>query len=499
MPPSPPPSQAETVALLQRLSGATPLQTHISWVFVGAETVWKLKKAVRLPFLDFTSVEARRHFTRRELELNQPAAPDLYRDMVPVVRRPDGSLALGEVDDPRPAEDWVLRMAPVPAADFLDAVATAQRLDPALQDALADAVAAYHAALPPLPGVQPPMRRIAADNLPSALSAGVPPQQVQDWGKAELAALDALAPWCEQRAQAGFVRRAHGDLHLGNLCLWRGRPMPFDALEFDETLATIDLAYDLAFLLMDLDLRVSRAAANRVMNRYVARSGDAGLVRGLPAFLSLRAMVRAHVEARSGHPDPSARYLAAALDYLRPCPVVLVAVGGLPGSGKSTLARALAPLLGRAPGALLLRSDEIRKRLYRVPPEQRLPPDAYTDAANHAVFATLFADAAAAAAAGQCVLADATFLDPSHRAAIQGAARKAGVPFIGFWLQAPMAELERRVLARSGDASDATLAVLRHAAEHDSGPGTWHPLDATRAEDALHLAMTALQGHIETC
>ena len=196
-------------------------------------------------------------------------------------------------------------------------------------------------------------------------------------------------PWLIQRAGEGFVRRAHGDLHLSNLCLWRGRPVPFDALEFDRSLATVDLAYDLAFLLIDLDHLVDRAAANRVLNRYVARTGDVGLVPVLPAFLSIRAMVRAHVEARSGHATAWQPYLQAAQDYLRPAPAIVVAIGGLPGTGKSTLARALAPELGRAPGALILRSDEIRKRQHNVEPEQRLPQSAYSDAASQVVFATI--------------------------------------------------------------------------------------------------------------
>ena len=490
--------QQSVLDLLRRLSGAEPLQTHISYVFVGADEVWKLKKAVRLPFLDFTTLEARRHFIHRELELNQPAAPGIYRDVVPVVRLPD-SLALGAPGDARPAVGWVLRMARVSPADFLDAIAVAGRLTPELLDALADGVAAYHAALPPLTEARPPMARVVTDNVASALEAGLDCATVLAWREAEQAALDALAPWLEQRARSGFVRRGHGDLHLGNLCLWEGRPVPFDALEFDETLAITDLGYDLAFLLMDLDRRVSRAAANRVMNRYVARTGDAELVRGLPAFLSLRAMVRAHVEGRMGHPEASHRYLEAAQAYLRPAPALLAAVGGLPGSGKSTLARALAPALGRAPGALVLRSDEIRKRQCGVAPEQRLPPEAYSEEASAEVFATLAEQARQAVSGGQCVIADATFMDPAHRSALEQAARAARVPFAGLWLQAPAAELERRVVARTGDASDATLSVLRNAAAHDPGAGSWQPIEASDATTARDLALASLHAHIVPC
>jgi aminoglycoside phosphotransferase family enzyme len=494
-----PPQQAATAALLERLAGAPPIETHISLVFVGADTVWKLKKAVKLPFLDFTRVEDRRHFTERELALNAPAAPGLYRDMLPVVRQPDGTLVLATMPTDAPVADWVLRMARVPAEDFLDAIAARGGLQPALLDALADAVAAYHQALPVVAGVRPPMRQIALGNVPSALGAGLPATDVEAWRDAVLAALDALDKLLAERAEAGFVRRAHGDLHLGNLCLWHGRPVPFDALEFDETLATIDLAYDLAFLLMDLDRRVDRAAANRVLNRYVARTGDVRLVATLPAFLSLRAMVRAHVEARSGHAAAWRPYLHAALDYLRPAPTMVVAVGGLPGSGKSTLARALAPGLGGAPGALILRSDEIRKRQHGVPPEQRLPQAAYSDAASQAVFATLAAGVRTAAAGGHCVVADATFIDPAHRRAMEDAARAAGAPFVGFWLEAPLAELEHRIIARSGDASDATLAVLRRASAAVPGAPTWFAIDArevTQALDAVrhHVAAAAEAG-----
>ncbi|MEJ0018084.1 MAG: AAA family ATPase [Acetobacteraceae bacterium] len=257
-------------------------------------------------------------------------------------------------------------------------------------------------------------------------------------------------------------------------------------------MATIDLGYDLAFLLMDLEQRVSRAAANRVLNRYVARTGDAALTRGLPAFLSLRAMVRAHVEAKRGNPEPAARYLAAAAGYLRPTLPVLVAVGGLPGTGKSTLARALAPILGNAPGALVLRSDEIRKRRHGAAPEQRLPPTAYSEAASDAVFAELAVLAGIAASAGHSVIADATFIDPRHRALLENAANASGLPFLGLWLEAPMPVLEARIAARRGDASDATVAILHAASKSGAQAGTWTSLDATDAATALHQARAAV-------
>ena len=169
------------------------------------------------------------------------------------------------------------------------------------------------------------------------------------------------------------------------------------------------MGYDLAFLLMDLDWRVDRAAANRVMNRVIARTGDAGLSRGLPPFLSMRAMVRAHVRATAGQGEEARNYLAAAQAYLAQSPAFVLAIGGLQGTGKSTLARILAPEIGAAPGAVVLRSDEIRKRLHSVAPEGRLPESAYSEQANTAVNDVLVEQARSVAAGGQTVIVDATF------------------------------------------------------------------------------------------
>jgi uncharacterized protein len=488
-----PPAQTEVAAWLGHLAGAPPLETPISLVFLGPDTAWKLKKAVRLSFLDFTALAARQRFAERELALNAPAAPGLYRDVVAVVRGPDGRLGFGHGEgEGLEVLDWVLRMARVPAGDFLDAIAAAGKLDPPLLDATADAVAAYHAACPKV-AVADPLERIvgiAAGNTVAARDAGLDAAAVAAWDRDIAAELRGLGPWLARRARHGFVRRAHGDLHLGNLCLWRGRPVPFDALEFDEAMATIDLGYDLAFLLMDLDRRAGRAAANRVMNRYIARTGDVGLLAGLPGFLSLRAMVRAHVAARGGDATGAAAYLGAALAYLRPEAPVAVAIGGLQGTGKSTLARALAPGLGRAPGALVLRSDEMRKRLNGVAPEVRLPPAAYTETESRRVFRALAAAAREALAAGQAVVADATFGDPAHRRALRRAAGQ--TPFLGLWLEAPLAVLEARLAARQGDASDATVAVLRARATDRRPPRGWQRIAAEDAGAALAAARVAL-------
>ena len=491
-----PPAQAGAAALLARLTGAERLvETHISAVFIGGGRALKLKKAVGLGFLDFTSPAARRRFTERELALNAPAAPGLYRAVHGI---PGAADRLVAADDPV-AVDWVLEMAAVPPGDFLDAVAARGGVDEAMQDALGDvAVALRKAYSPPADGCDPVtgFDAVLRSNARAALVSGLNAARVVAWRRAAGRCLRRLAPVLQARAAEGRIRRCHGDLHLGNLLLWGGRPTPFDALEFDEALATIDTGYDLAFLVADLLRRSGRPAACRVLNRAVAVGGDAGLVAGLPLWLSSRAMIRAHCLARiPGEEAGADAFLAEAELYLRPPLPRLVAVGGLPGAGKTRLGRALAPRFGAAPGALHLRSDEIRKRLAGVSPEAPLPPEAYTAPASAAVHEALFRDAAAALQGGHSVVADAAFLDPARRAGIEAVARAAGVPFAGFWLEAPIEVLRARVAARRGDASDATVAVLDGAAGQSTGEIGWTRLDASG--DPLAAALAAAQ--LQTC
>jgi predicted kinase len=295
-----------------------------------------------------------------------------------------------------------------------------------------------------------------------------------------------------ERALAGLVRRCHGDLHLNNIVLWHDHPRLFDALEFDDDLATVDTLYDLAFLLMDLDRNRQRQAANIVLNRYLWRSNtqlDLRGLRALPLFLGLRAGIRAMVTAERAEQGSASvadrqsacELLDAGITYLTPNAPQLVAIAGLSGSGKSTLGRALAPEVGPAPGAVHLRSDPERKGLYDVDETNRLGPGAYTEEANRKVYATLRTKARQVLAAGHAAVVDAVFDRPEERAGIEVVAAELGVVFRGLWLEAPASQLLDRVGARRGDASDATAEVVRQQLARDTGPLTtsWFAIDAS--------------------
>ncbi len=308
------------------------------------------------------------------------------------------------------------------------------------------------------------------------------------------AALERARDLLEQRRAEGFVRHCHGDLHLGNIVLLDGEPVLFDCLEFDEALASIDTFYDLAFLLMDLvhrDLRRARAASpERLSRRHLGRCrhGAAAPVPVVPRDdpRQGRGLRRAIRGRRCRGEIAAARaYLDLAQRFLAPGPPRLVAIGGVSGTGKSTLARALAPGLGAAPGAVMLRSDVIRKKLFGAAPTERLGPEAYREEVSLKVYDTLTFARETLLRAGHSVIVDAVFLERPRPRPIEQVAADAGVPFAGLWLTAPAETLMARVRSRKDDASDATEAVLQAQLEVDPGPLDLVQLDAGGAPDTV--------------
>lgn len=481
------------------------IDTHISSIFLAGDRVFKLKRAVTLPFLDFATLEQRRLACQAEVALNRRTAPNLYRGLATVSRQADGRLVLGDGGE---VVEWLVAMNRFDQDSLFDRMAAAGSLTRDHMLDLAEAIADFHAHAEHRPkhGGRAGLAWTIANNRESQLPyapAIFSALDIERLAQESTAELESVATLLEERRQDGFVRLCHGDLHLRNICLFDGRPTPFDAIEFSDDIASIDVQYDLAFLLMDLDFRGFRRLASLVFNHYQQVTGDLGGLRALPLFLSCRAGIRAHVAANiaTGRQDgedsewagEARRYLSAALDYLKPQPPRLVAVGGLSGSGKSRMGRELAPWLGACPGAVVVRSDVLRKRLMGVDIGERLDQDGYTTQMTEKTYQALYDETAAALAAGHCVVADAVFARPEQRQAIAAVARRMGVPFDGLWLEASPEVMIERIRSRRRNASDATAEVLLQQLKYDLGDMTWRRFDTGVAKsDSLAAVRQAL-------
>ena len=481
--------------------------THGAMVFLAGARAYKIKRAVRFPYMDFSTLALRRAACEKELRLNRRTAPALYLETRPVLRRPDGGLSF---EGPGEPVEWTLVMRRFEQDGLFDKLAEAGRLTPELMTALTDAVVAFHAEAERLDatrssgGGEAGLRYAAEETLEEFA------ERPDLFPEAEVAALNARLQEAlarrggllDARLAQGFVRHCHGDLHLRNICLIEGRPTLFDCIEFNDDFAGIDVLYDLAYLLMDLEHRGLRPLANRVLNRYFQAGEDLDGLATLPLFLATRALVRAKVTASAEASQASAAartqlreaaraYFLAGRRYLAPPVPRLVAVGGLSGSGKTTLARLLAPRIGAAPGALHLRSDVIRKQLCGVAELEPLPQAAYAEAVGARVYEEIAARARAALEAGQAVIADAVYAAPAERRAIEDLAQRLKLRFDGLWLEAPPETLIARVEGRQGDASDADAAVVQRQLAFDTGGPDWPHLVADAPPEALARSAAA--------
>jgi uncharacterized protein len=479
--------------------------THAAELFLIGERAFKMKRRVRYSFLDFSTLAGRKRALDAELRLNRRTAPMLYHRVVPVTLHEGGGL---RVDGDGEPVEWLLEMKRFDQAVLLDRIAERRGLEPNTIDALATTLAAFHdkAERRPDLGGHAAMAEVIegnADDLTSLVGRVFEGKQVRALDQTTRAALERARDLLEQRRRDGFVRHCHGDLHLGNIVLLDGAPVLFDCLEFDEALATIDTFYDLAFLLMDLVHRDLGALAQRLLGGYLDDTWDDAATALLPLFLSCRAAIRAKVlgfaaESAAGEAAEeiaaAQAYLELAQRFLTPAPPRLIAIGGISGTGKSTLARALAPGLGAAPGAVNLRSDVIRKKLFGAAPTDRLGPEAYREEVSVRVYNILLSRATTLLRAGQSVIVDAVCLEAGDRARIEQVAVDVGVPFAGLWLTAPSKTLRARLANRTNDASDATAAVLEAQLEVDPGPLTWPKLDAGVDPDTVAAKARAMLG-----
>lgn len=487
------------------------IETHANHIFLAGDFAWKMKKPIRFSFLDFSTSQKRREACESELALNRRTAPELYVGLAAVTKG-DGGFGLVPVEPgapaPQDAVDWLVKMKRFDNDGLLARQEDEGRLKTALVEDLAARVATFHAGAEVMRdfGGADAFAKIVADNAHDMLekAGGTFSNEEAERTKAQCDELiERHGRLMDNRRDTGWVRRCHGDLHLGNVVEIDGKPVIFDCIEFNENIACIDVLYDLAFLLMDLSFREGETAflANRALNAYFDHTVEADIddmIAGLPLlplFVAVRAVVRAKVTAmqveQGGDPKLKERaraFFDFAMTSFDPGEPRLVAIGGLSGTGKSTVAKELAPGLGRPAGALHLRTDIIRKRLFNVGPLERLPQEAYAPEVGARVYAEMFRLARHALEAGISVVTDAVFAQEEERTRAAGLAREMGVPFAGIWLEADPAVLEARVLARSkkaNDASDADVAVLHRQLNYDVGTMDWHRLDAAGTPDEI--------------
>jgi aminoglycoside phosphotransferase family enzyme/predicted kinase len=482
------------------------IDTHTAVVFLAGTRAWKLKRAVVFDYLDFSTAERRKQSCEAEVRLNQRTAPTLYRGFTAVTHEPSGALALGGSGTP---VDWLVEMNRFDQEALLDRLALNNRLDMELMPQLASSVARFHLSAEQRRdhGGKAGMTWVVEGNAAGFAEFGASVLEptacarLIDATRHEIARHGALL---DARRDSGLVRQCHGDLHLRNIVLVDGHPTLFDAIEFNDEIACNDVMYDLAFLLMDLLHRRLPRHANAVWNGYLSETNDLNGLALMPLFLSCRAAVRSKTSATAAslQKDPRRRldletlageYLTMAEDLLHPPEPRLIAIGGLSGSGKSTLAFAIAPSTGAAPGAVVLRSDEIRKRRRGVTPLEPLGQAGYTAEISERVYETIAERTRLAIQAGHCAIADAVYARPADRAAIERVAADARVPFIGLWLDAPERVLLERLQQRRHDASDADANVLRSQMMQDSGVIGWRRIDSSApAAVVLERAMASM-------
>jgi aminoglycoside phosphotransferase family enzyme/predicted kinase len=495
--------QEEVIAFLSRgttfgVSKVDVIETHASIVFLAGDLAYKLKKNLRYSYLDYSSVALRRAACEAEFAINGRLAPHLYRGVQPVTREND-RLALGGAGEPI---DWLLIMRRFDQEMQFDRMAARGALPIELMRPLADRIAEVHAAAPRRPdhGGRDGLHKaidITIENLKIAAAHGLPREDADRWSAMAVAALETLAPLLERRRVDGHVRACHGDLHLQNICLFEGVPTLFDAIEFDEAISCTDVLYDVAFLLMDLRYRGLDIHGNRIFNRYLDRVDEAAGLPALPLFLSTRAAIRAQIAVASAlhrHDgagdlkpfiDQARSYLDLALSFLAPAAPRLIAVGGVSGTGKTTVANAIAPSIQPVPGARVLRSDVLRKRAAGISPETRLSASAYSLEAHEENYRRLLDETRLCLSSGYSVIVDAVFAKAGERAALRDLAESVKVPFVGLWLDAPQAALERRIAGRHDDASDATVEVLHKQLGWVEKPTDWRRVDADGLSDAV--------------
>jgi aminoglycoside phosphotransferase family enzyme/predicted kinase len=454
------------------------IETHISWIVLTGTFAYKIKKPVYFGFLDFSTLELRRFYCHEELRLNSRLAPDLYLRVVPIT----GTSAQPHLDGSGEAIEYAIQMRQFDNVGLFNRLVQKHRLFPEYLDHLAEILADFHAAIDRAT-VSDPMGQAqqcweASEqnfiHIRSRLDCAEDRAQLkklQHWSEDEYQRCYAIM---QERHRQGFIRECHGDLHLGNIVLRNGHPTPFDGIEFNENLRWIDVISELAFLVMDLEVKGQFDLAVRFLNRYLELTGDySGLIL-FDYYRLYRAMVRVKIAliTLDEEPNPKTReelqaqyrrYIEYGLGLIRPHQPLLVMTHGYSGSGKSYLAALLAERLW----AIHLRSDIERKRLAGLAPRtvsfSALNNGLYTAEMTHRTYRHLLDLAETLLRAKYSVIIDATFLQQEQRERVRYLAMRQNAPLLVLDCRAPIERLRERIKSRIGlgnDPSEADIAVL---------------------------------------
>ncbi len=464
----------ELVQHLQQQLQARLIETHISWVLLDGTHAWKIKKPVKLPFLDFSELATRRRLCEVELQLNRRLAPQLYLDVCPVLGTPQAPRLASPEDAGQavavPAIEYALRMQQFEPGALLSERLAAGRLQGAHLDRLARRLAVFHqsagVAGPGSGWGSPAQITQPVEGLLDGLAAhgcAAACAQLRPWLQAQAEQLHDT--WLLRQAQ-GHIVEGHGDLHLANAVVLGDEVTAFDCIEFDPALRWIDGLNDIAFMVMDLLAHARADLAWRFLNAYLDERGDHAGLPVLRYYLVYRALVRALVARLRGDQGVQAQgpdYLALALQLIEPTRPRLLITHGASGSGKSFVAGQLLEQVG----AIRLRADVVRKRLFGLGPgaasSSQVAGGIYDAQTTEATYARLLKLAQVALAAGWPVIVDATFLHAADRARFHALAQHLALPFHILHCEAPEAVLRARIVARRAqgqDASEADLAVL---------------------------------------
>ncbi len=482
-----PTSQKEMIGQLVADLDAQLIETPLSYILLTKQEALKVKKNVCLPFVDYSSLAARRFFCTEEVRLNKNFAPGMYLDLQCIA----GSSKPPASGMPAQVVDYAVRMRRLAPGSLYSEKLANGKLTSADIDALAAHVAHVQDRAPRASSGKfgkPALRRAQALGALEGSRPLLSPGQfslLEVWLNAQSASLVRL--WTERRL-AGRVRECHGDLHLANVATLDDKVVAFDCLEFEPGLRWIDVVDDMAFTVMDLDSNGRRDLAYRFLNAWLDQTGDHGCLPALRLSVVYRALVRAQVESMRGpdRRDAARRYIATALSWAHSGNAWLFITTGLPGSGKTVASQ---QILERD-GLIRLRSDVERKRLFGLAAldvSAARGQSIYTGNATCRTYARLMELARSALLAGFPVIVDAAFLRRAQRNFAGALASRLGVPFVIIDCKAPVQVLRQRVLSRRHDASEADVAVLGDLI------ATAEPLSADEARLACEPRFTAPQ------